>query len=132
MSDATLVDKVQFKSIDRIFHYRFTIDNVVKNTEEDDITIPIQVAKGRILCLRMRCASTNFDFSLRQAVGQGAIGNGSIEELLSGSAVNILYDNHKVELYFLNYTDSALYLCIKNSAGIDTGVITLDTLISEM
>lgn len=105
----------------------FTLNNVAISSTGAEELINIGCWQGAIQGIIVACASTDFDISIRNKVGQAA---SSIYEILSYAGSNLRLENSNIRRDFQNRDDpqeQRLYVVIKNDDATNaTGSIELE------
>lgn len=94
-------------------------------------TVPVPMTRGKLKDFHIVCSSTDFNVSIRQKV---TITPPSVDEIFNYSNVNLQHSFSNFALSFFNMdTDQTenLYIEIDNTAGIDTGVISIKLVLEE-
>ena len=126
MITASLIHLIDFTGTDKICLYRFSIPSVPASTIQPDIKFelsnPGKFENIRVAC-DPACSSTNFNFALRL---QSGAAEKSIEEIYSVININKYVFDDNLDIWWAKPTavdEDCLYGEIKNNAGMETGIL---------
>ena len=122
---ATLVHQISFPGIDNICLYRFSVPSIGASSISDDIQFALNTP-AKFENIRVSCASTNYDFSIRLESG---ITLPSLEEIYRAVNLNRTFSDDLIEVWWGKPTGADmnnLYGVITNSSGTATGEVTFE------
>jgi hypothetical protein len=135
-TDIIALDPVDFRSVENLVKYSFTLDagsGNIANGDETDVVLLAVAQKGQLVGVSIACNSEDYALSLRTAV---SVNLPSVKEIYQVSTINTVRAEYGLEILYTNDDDTsidALYVVVSNSdAGNETGIIELTLYISVM
>lgn len=122
---ATLIHRIDFPGVQNTCLFRYTFPSVGATSISDEIEFEFD-NQAKFENIRVSCASTNYNFSLRLESG---VTPPSIEEIYDVVNANDTFLDNRVNVYWGKDTgpnEDCLYGVIKNLDSSPTGLITFE------
>lgn len=134
MINPTVISVDSYRSAQRLKSWVFEIPSIPIGGTSDEIRLNIGETEGAIAAVRIVCASTDYDLSVRV---KPSIVLPSIYEVLNVVDIDGSYNEvYEPKIIFSNGEEPAeqasIYAVIKNNDTVMTGAIMMELIISKM